>query len=419
MDKLKELLKENPCYEQHMVSIKNFYEEHLFSILIPALYEGINSMYKKSYTLEQNFIEASKNNPEVNSKSVLEIFQMVIKDVPNLNTHKIRTETDRIKSSSKSADIFDDLVRAVVKANIILLTYNVDHKQKELLQTKYHENIIIHDFIHNCYITACRNFYNCSELFYHKYDNRIINQNKRNCFSIIKNSIKDAIRKTLPLKEILLEYVTQKYEQKDTFNNPYNKHGINENIYMDVNNLVNQDISKYNDNYSLLDDNDNRFDDTLSNTNNYTEDNFSLLVDDNSDDNTISQFNNDEKNTNSVDNVTINQFNNDEKNTNSVDNVTINQFNNDDKNTNSVDNVTINQINDDNFSDQGIKMIDISNTMNKKGNARTYFNEVMPNIQKRLEEYKTYKNKKKQNNNIEINRLTSDDNRDVINELLR
>ena len=37
--------------------------------------------------------------------------------------------------------------KAVIKANIILLTYNVDHKQKNLLQTKYHENVIIHDFI--------------------------------------------------------------------------------------------------------------------------------------------------------------------------------------------------------------------------------------------------------------------------------
>ena len=55
--------------------------------------------------------------------------------------------------------------------------------------------------------------------------------------------------------------------------------------------------------------------------------------------------------------------------------------------------------------------------MNKKGVAHTYFKEVIPDIQKRVEEYKTNRSKKK--NNIEINRLTSKNANDIVGDLLR
>lgn len=222
MDKLKEMLLMDPCYEQHIVSIKDIYEDDLFSILVPAMYEGFQSLYKRADQIERKFIVASKRNPDIENPGILIIFQTLIKEIPNLNTHKIRAETDRIKSSTKSADIFDDLVKAVCKSNIVLLTYNIDHKRKTLLQTKYHENIIIHDFIHSCYIQCAKKFYIQPELFYHKQDAILINQNKRTCYALIKDSVKTAIRLMLPMKDILLEYITHKYEQKDrVIYNPY------------------------------------------------------------------------------------------------------------------------------------------------------------------------------------------------------
>lgn len=423
MDDLKKILNINPCYEQHIVSIKNFYEEHLFSILVPAIYEGICSMYKKSYIIEQKFIEATKNNPEVKSKTVLEIFQTVIKDVPNLNTHKIRNETDRIKSSSRCADIFDDLIKAVIKANIILLTYNVDHKQKNLLQTRFHENVIIHDFIHNCYISSCRNFYNCSELFYHKYDNVIINQNKRNCFNIIKISIKEAIRKSLPLKEILLEYITQKYEQKDIYMNPYNKkdmsnYGVNIKDIIEGDNDVNNDISRFS-NHHLLDNNENIF--RPESSNNINDENYSLLIDENtSDDFSITR--NTDNNTGSCiisdindDNKIINLDSNKKLSNNSASDNGLRNTDISESMNKIINNETDKKISNNSASDDRLRMIDISGTMNKKGNAQTYFKEIIPDIQKRVEEYKI--DRKNKQNSIEINRINSENN--IVSELLR
>jgi hypothetical protein len=213
MDAIKHMLASNPCYEQHIVSIKQIYEDVLYTILVPAIYEGFVSLYTRARETEKKFIEASKRNPNIEPVSVLVLMQTLIRDIPNLNSHKIRNETDRIKSSTRSADIFDDLVKAVVKAYVILLTYNVDHKRKDLVESKYHENILIPDFIHGCYIQSARNFFGCVELFYHKYEPHILNQNKRTCHKIIKKSLGQAVIQMLPMKEILLEYVTQKYEQ--------------------------------------------------------------------------------------------------------------------------------------------------------------------------------------------------------------
>jgi hypothetical protein len=126
----------------------------------------------------------------------------------------MKTETDRIKATSKNADIFDDLVKAVIRSNIILLTYNTDSDRQNLLDSRYHENIVIPDFIHNCYISSSYMFFTCSNLFYHKFEEQILNQNKLTIYSIIEKGIKEAIRNVLPMKEILLNYNTQKYERK-------------------------------------------------------------------------------------------------------------------------------------------------------------------------------------------------------------
>ena len=57
-------------------------------------------------------------------------------------------------------------------------------------------------------------FFTCSNLFYHKFEEQILNQNKLTIYSIIEKGIKEAIRNALPMKEILLNYNTQKYERK-------------------------------------------------------------------------------------------------------------------------------------------------------------------------------------------------------------
>jgi hypothetical protein len=235
MDDLQQFITKQPCYEQHVIEIKKIYESRLFSILTPNIYEGFMSLYNIAQKFELKFTETMKNNPNVEKMSVLVIFQKLINDIPNLTTHKIKGETERIKTASRSADIFNDLVKAVIKANIILMTYNVDCKRKDLIQTRFYESVIVHDFVHMCFIESARVFHAKPELFWTGYDNILINKNKQSCYEIIENAIRESINQTLPMKEILSEYLTNPYEMKDDIR-----------IYVIGNKTPETDISQYN-----------------------------------------------------------------------------------------------------------------------------------------------------------------------------
>lgn len=124
----------------------------------------------------------------------------------------------RIRDSSKNADIFEKLIRAVFKSYIVLLTYNASGKECILVKDKFHERINIIDFIHKIYIESAKQFYNNPELFWHNYSSIDIKKNQSTCIEIIKNSIKEAILKVLPLNDILTEYLRNDYIQDNSIN---------------------------------------------------------------------------------------------------------------------------------------------------------------------------------------------------------
>jgi len=444
MDKLKEMLEHDPCYEQHIVSIKEIYEDYLLSMLVPAIYEGIQSLYKRAYDLEQKYIKASKQDPHIINPGVLVIFQTLLKDIPNLNTHKIKNETDRIRASSKSGELFDDLIKAVIKSNIILLTYNVDHKRRSLIDTKYHENVFPHDFVHLCYIYASKNIYGCAELFYHDHEPLIINQNKRSVLKIIRDSIKDAIRQSLPMREILLEYLTQKYEQKDNqYINPYNpvplngingNNGINPDEYAIANDLVNRDIGKYN-NYNLLeadDDDDNDDYETSNNDSNgnseKTESGYDSSSNNNPDNSSVQEKSNlSHSNQSNSGTKTDKQIDDGFAEIKNSQNKMSALLSDSPKNNKQNNELIINKSNSLNGK-SGVKMIDLSSTLSKKGKASSYFNEIMPDVNKRFDEYKkttlnnstnqsNQSNQTNQTNNLTNQQKDNKNDKDVVNKV--
>ena len=95
----------------------------------------------------------------------------------------------------------------MIKANIILLSNsNNTTNSKSIIEKKYFD-IPLNKFIHRCYVECARQFYNSPYLFYH--DMRPIERkrNQRDCYDIIKSSIKEAIRKILPVQHILNKYL--------------------------------------------------------------------------------------------------------------------------------------------------------------------------------------------------------------------
>ena len=228
-------------YERNIVEIKTLYTSFLINIITPLIYEGIKSVYNNALSVENKFIEKGKTDPNIENPGILKIFQLCLKDIPTLNQYEIDNETSRIKEKSKCSEWFDDLIKAVVKSHIILLTYNASGKTCKTVKDKHHETIKTSDFIHKCYIECARIFYNYPEIFYHKYSTLDIKRNQREAQEMIKTSINEAIKKMLPIKLILQEYLSNDY-LRDVEENIDNH--MTESQYTNMGNLVKRDLNQ-------------------------------------------------------------------------------------------------------------------------------------------------------------------------------
>jgi hypothetical protein len=198
-------------YERNIADIKTEYTDFLIHILSPLIYEGLKSMYDKSIEQETKYIQLSKENVNLKNPGVFKIFQHFLKNIPTLNQNLIESELIRIRDSSKHADIFEKLIKAVIKSNIILLTYNASGKQCKLVNEKIHEKIDCKMFIHKIYIESARQFYNTPELFWHLLPPLEVKRNQRDCINIINKSIIVAIKESIPMNDILSEYLKNDY----------------------------------------------------------------------------------------------------------------------------------------------------------------------------------------------------------------
>jgi hypothetical protein len=198
-------------YETNIVEIKKIYTDYLQNILAPQLYEGFKSMYDDSQSKEVYYANEAKKNPTILNPGILKIFQEVLSGIKKLNSNIIETETTRIRDNSKCADTFDNLIRCCVKAHIVLLTYNVSEKHCKLVTDRYHEKVDINKFIHKCYIECGTIFYNHPTLFWHGFTNNEIKHNQQIIFQLIKVGIKNALMRTIPLKDITEEYLNKDY----------------------------------------------------------------------------------------------------------------------------------------------------------------------------------------------------------------
>jgi hypothetical protein len=217
-------------YERNIVEIKDEYTTFLINIITPLIFEGIKDLYNKALITEDKFNKACRDNPNIQNPGVFKIFQIYLKELPNLNSNSIEGEYQRIKEKSKCSEWFDDLVKAIVKSNIVLLTYNASGKTCKLVNDKLHETIDVKLFTHKCYIECARIFINYPELFYHKFRTIDIKRNQREAYDLIKTAIHEAIRKMLPIKLILEEYLKNDYIQVENIKDNPNSESQFENM---------------------------------------------------------------------------------------------------------------------------------------------------------------------------------------------
>jgi len=194
-----------------LVELKNEYTSQIVNILSPLIFQGIQSIYAEAQAIVK--VNGDRNN-------TLKIFQSCLKSISDWNQITIENETIRIVQSSYIIDKFDtknnydwinNLVKATLKANIAVLMFNpcLDINKQITIDPKYYQHIELSYFIHRVYIECAIELWNNPYLLYHDYPPIEIKRNHRDCIMLIKDCIKETIRKLLPIKHILEVYLTE------------------------------------------------------------------------------------------------------------------------------------------------------------------------------------------------------------------
>ncbi len=223
----------------YLVEIKQVYTTLLVNILTPLIFEGLNSIYSDVIAI---------STPD----NILKNFQCFLQRIPKWNNDIINKETSRIMNNTKSIYWLEDLIKATLKANIVILTYNPSFKQQVKVEPTLYQNIKIENFIHKVYIECARDLWSNPFLFYHLYPPIELKRNQRDTIILIKECIKEAIRKLLPVKHILNIYLGEDMKEEElNFDEP-----ISDAEQYNISKLIKKDL--YNDNTNILQNNDNK-----------------------------------------------------------------------------------------------------------------------------------------------------------------
>ena len=194
-----------------LVEAKKEYTNQLQQILTPRLFEGFKSIYEELLDTVSEEIYEKKTQ----STSIIKLFQKSLKDIPLWNIDMIKNEHNRIEKIS-NCDYLDNLIEAVFITNTKILT-SVQINSKEAMNVQINVPQTQH-FIHKCYIKCSKELYKNPYVFdvSKTLTAKEKHTNLRDTLSIINNSIQNAVRNLLPIRDIL-------------------KHGLTNNNYSDLN----------------------------------------------------------------------------------------------------------------------------------------------------------------------------------------
>jgi Family of unknown function (DUF5764) len=183
-----------------MIEAKKEYTTQLQQILSPRIYERFKFIFDGTIQVVQKELAMS----QVQSGSVMKIFQKQLSSIKDWNESNIIEEYERIKSRSK-CNYLDKLIKAVIIANMKILStiqYGGPRKSKSKIQV--HIPTPTH-FIHKCYVECAKEIYKNPYIFdmSSSLSSKEKHQNLRDSLLIIDNGISSAIRQLLPIGDLL------------------------------------------------------------------------------------------------------------------------------------------------------------------------------------------------------------------------
>ena len=177
-----------------LVDAKTEYTNQLVSILQNNIYTVVNELFTEAK------LTCFENNEH---HLVYKNFQDLLSNIPNWTEEKIKDEANKIIINSK-CDWIDDLITAVFVSHTKILTSVNKNKPSNKISLKIPKTT---HFIHECFIESARHFWKNAYLFDDSINNFQYQKNRKECDNLIEKSITDTIRKELPLKNILNEYL--------------------------------------------------------------------------------------------------------------------------------------------------------------------------------------------------------------------
>jgi hypothetical protein len=184
-----------------LVDAKNEYTKLLTSYLTPCITEGFISLYDDA----KNEKEEKRKDSRYDDYSEIQIFQDFIKKIPKWNQDIIDKESDRIIHRSK-CDWLDRLLYGVFVSNAkVLSIVRIQPKKDDKMRLKIPK---LRNFIHRCYIECGRELYKVAYLFDDEDITSIEKQkNVRDINSIVRDGVIEAVRKLLPIQDILKDCI--------------------------------------------------------------------------------------------------------------------------------------------------------------------------------------------------------------------
>ena len=182
--------------EDYLVEAKQEYTSYLISVLIPSLTTGFRDIFEQAKKIH-------------NGNSVYKNFQLLLENVPHWNNYMLEKEVADIVRET-GCSWLDDLLTAVfVSHSKILASVKVGNfrPKNRKIDLKIPDTP---NFVHQCYIQAARDFYKNPMLFVD--DTAVVRpddilKNQQMIQTIVKEAICTTIRKLLPFKDILTQYL--------------------------------------------------------------------------------------------------------------------------------------------------------------------------------------------------------------------
>lgn len=176
-----------------LVDAKKEYTDQLISLMAPVMIDVFHQMFQEASKLSKN-------------KNVLQMFQKLLKEVPNWSNAMSKQHTDNI---TNRCSWFNDLLAAVFVSHVKILSSVRLKSENRKLSLKLPTNDV---FVQTVYNNAARELYNDPYVFNEVQSEHIRDKKLFDRFGVV---IEATIKELLPIQHILQTYMGQMDENID------------------------------------------------------------------------------------------------------------------------------------------------------------------------------------------------------------